>query len=75
MFGRKVVEGEQGYAVLGQAAHGPVVLRPVLAGELIEGGLGVDAVFRLVDRMQVLLGLTMHRFRQIVEHVGGLLNP
>jgi len=74
-LGWEVVEGQERRAILGEAAHGSVVLRTVLAGEAAEGGLGVGAVLRFVDRVEVLLGLAVHRLRQGVEDVGGLVNP
>ena len=57
VLGRKVIEGEQGRAVLGQAGGGLVVLRAVLAREAVEGGLGSGAVLGLVDGVEVLLRL------------------
>ena len=74
MLGWEVVEGKQRRTILGQAAHGPVVLRAILAGEAIEGGLGVGTALRFVDRVQVLLGLAVHGLGQRVEDVGGLVN-
>ena len=75
MLGREVVEGEQRCAVLGQARRGLVVLGPILVDETVEGGFGIGAALRLVDGVQVLLGLALHRFRQGVEDVGRLVDP
>ena len=61
MLGRKVVEGKQYRTILGQAGHRPVVLRAVLADEAIEGDLGVGTALGFVDRVQILLGLAVHR--------------
>jgi hypothetical protein len=75
MLGREVVEGEEGYPILREAGRGPIVLRAGLAREAVEGGFGCGAALRLVDGVQILLGLAVDGFRQGVEELGGLVNP
>src|SRR5439155_16307780 len=71
----KVVESKQHLAILDQAGHGFVVLGPILGDEAVEGGLGCLAVLSFVDGVQILLGLTLQGWRQLVQHVGGLVHP
>ncbi len=74
MLGRAIVEREQRLTVLAQAGRGLVVLGAVLADEAFEGGFGRGAVLGLVDGVQVLLGFAVHRLRQNVQDVGGLVH-
>ena len=75
MIGREVVEGEQRLAVLGQAGHCLLVLGAVFLGEGIHRGLRRGAGFGLPDLAQLGLHRRLHGFRELVEHVGGLVNP
>ena len=75
MLGGEVVEREQGVAILGQAARGLVVLGLVLGEETIERRRGVGSARGLVDRVEIGLGLGLHGFRQVVEHVRRLMDP
>ena len=75
MLSRKVVEGEQRLPVPDQAGGGLVVLGAVGVDEVVEGGLGRIASPGHPDRVQVLLGLGLHVLRQLVEDVGGLVDP
>src|SRR3954465_11544738 len=71
----KVVESKQHLAILDQAGHGFVVLGPILGDEAVEGVLGCLAVLSFVDGVQILLGLALQGWRQLVQHVGGLVHP
>src|SRR5947209_5503367 len=71
----KVVESKQHLAILGQAGHGFVVLGPILGDEAVEGVLGCLAVLSFVDGVQILLGLALQGWRQLVQHVGDLVHP
>jgi hypothetical protein len=56
MLGREIVEGQQGFPILGQAGGGLVVFGLVLGEEPVEGLLGVLAAFGLPNLLQVRLG-------------------
>ena len=75
VFGRDVVESEQCCAILDQAVRRLVVLGAVFGDEAVEGFFGGFPIFGLVDGVQVFLRLALHRRRQLVEDVGGLVHP
>ena len=75
VLGRDVVEGKQGIAILGETGAGLSVFRSILGKEAIEGLVGTDSVFSVIDLMKIALGLFLHRLRQIVQNVGRLVHP
>jgi hypothetical protein len=52
MFGREIVEGEQGLAILRQACGGLVVFQPVGGDDGAERGLGILARLGHPDLLQ-----------------------
>ena len=75
MLGGKVEEGKQGFAVLGQASDRLVVFGTVFVCEHLDRGLGRRACRRPVDLAEVDLHVDLDRSRDLVQHVGGLVNP
>src|SRR5512134_1494337 len=75
VLGRKVIEGEQALAVLAQAGDRLVVFGAGLRGEAVERLLSLPSVRGLVDRVQVLLGLSLQGGWQLVEHIRRLVHP
>ena len=55
MLCRDVIEGEQGIAILDQAVARLLVLRSILGNEAIEGLVGANSVFGVVDLMKIAL--------------------
>src|SRR6188472_4752392 len=75
VFGGEVVEGEQRLPVFHQAGRGLVVLGAVGVDEMVEGGRGRLPGLGHPDAVQVLLGLGLHALGQLVQNVGGLVDP
>jgi len=75
VFGREVVEGQQRVAILRQALSRLGVLALVGGHEQVERLLGIGLRRSHPDLMQLLLGLRLQSLRQLVEHVGRLMNP
>jgi hypothetical protein len=72
VLGGKVEECEQGLAILHQAI---VVPGAVFVGELIDRGLGCRACRCPVDLTEVRPHVDLDRERDLVQHVGGFVNP
>lgn len=75
MFGWKVEEGQQRFAILDQALDCFVVFRAVFFGKQVNRYLGAGPARRHVDLAQVLLHVGLHRERDLVQDVGGLVDP
>src|SRR5674476_661780 len=75
MLGREVEEGQQRFAVLRQAVDRLVMFRLVFLGEDIDRYLGQSAARRQVNFAQILLHVRLHRQRDLVQHVRGLMHP
>ena len=75
VFGRKIIECEQGLAILCQALGGLIVFQFVGCDEGVERGLGVLARLGHPDLLQCSLGFRLLALRQFVEDVGGLVHP
>ena len=75
VLSRKVVEGEQPRAVLGQAGRGLVVLGAVGLQEEVERLLGPILGLGQPDVLQVPLGLGLEGLGQLVQNVAGLVQP
>jgi len=60
MLGREVEEGQQCFAVPGQAVDRLVMFRLVFLGEYIDGYLGQSAARRHVDFAQIPLHVRLH---------------
>src|SRR5271169_6804988 len=71
----EVEEGEQSVPILGQAGDRLVVLGAVFVGEHVDGGLSGRAGRRAVNLPKVCLHVDLDRESDLVEHVGGLVNP
>ena len=75
VLGREVVEGEEDVAVLRETAACPLVLRPVLLQEVVEG-LGRHLPgFGEPDLVKIALGLGKESLGHLVEDVCRLVNP
>ena len=75
VFGREVEEGEQSLPVLCQAGDRLVVLGAVFVGEHVDGSLSGRAGRRSINLAKVCLHVDLDREGDLVEHVGGLVNP
>ena len=74
MFRRKVVKGQQGIAILGQAFDRLGVLGPVSLHEEIKGLVGMLTRVGLPDIMQLILGSRLQPFGQFVQDIGRLMH-
>jgi hypothetical protein len=72
---RGLEEGEQRFPVLGQTGDRLVVLGIVLVGEHIDRCLGRRTGRRGVNLAKVDLHVDLDREGDLVQHVGGLVNP
>src|ERR1035437_2047196 len=75
MLGREVEEGQQCFTILRQAVNRLVMFRLVFLGEDIDRYLGQSAARRQVNFAQILLHVRLHRQRDLVQHVRGLMHP
>src|SRR5271169_2324841 len=75
VLGREVEEGEQSFSVLRQTGDGLVVLGAVFVGEHVDRRLGCCAGRRAVNLPKVWLHVDLDREGNLVQHVGGLMNP
>src|ERR1035437_550686 len=75
MLGREVEEGQQYFTILRQAVNRLVMFRLVFLGEDIDRYLGQSAARRQVNFAQILLHVRLHRQRDLVQHVRGLMHP
>src|SRR4051794_20162802 len=75
VLGWEVEEGEQRFAILRQASDRLVVLGAVFVGKHVDGGLGRRAGRRAVNLAKVGFHVDLNRESDLVQHVGGLVNP
>src|SRR5260221_69699 len=75
VLGGEVEEGEQRFPILRQAGDRLVVLGAVFVGEHVDRRLGRRAGRRAVNRAKVGLHIDLNREGDLVQHVGGLVNP
>src|SRR5271166_3078207 len=75
VLGREVEEGKQGFPVLSQAGDRLLVFGAVFVGEHVDGGLGGRAGRRSVNLSKVCLHIDLDREGDLVQYVGGLMNP
>src|SRR6516164_1799080 len=75
VLGGKVEEGEQSFSVLGQACDRLLVFGAVFVGEHVDGDLGGRTGRRSINLSKVCLHVDLDREGDLVEHVGGLVNP
>src|ERR1700675_2416755 len=75
VLGGKVEESEQRFPVLGQTGDRLVVLGVVFVGEHIDRRLGRGAGRRAVNLAKVDLHVDLDRESDLVQYVGGLVNP
>src|SRR3984885_1184928 len=75
VLGREVEEGEQSFPVLGQAGDRLLVLGAVFVGEHVDRGLRDCAGRCSINLSKVCLHVDLDREGDLVQHVGGLVNP
>src|SRR6187401_1596639 len=75
VLGGKVEEGEQSFSVLGQACDRLLIFGAVFVGEHVDGDLGGRAGRRSINLSKVCLHVDLDREGNLVQHVGGLVNP
>src|ERR1700742_59281 len=71
----EVEEREQRFAILGEAADRLLVLGTVFVGEHVDRRLGRCAGRRAVYLAKVDLHIDLNREGDLVQHVGGFVNP
>ena len=74
-IGREVVECQQRLAVSGQAVGRVRVLRFIGGEEEVQGPVRLRLRRRHPDVVEHCLGVRLDALGQLVEHVGGLVNP
>src|SRR5271155_4928041 len=75
VLGWKVEECKESFSVLGQTGDRLLVLGAVFVGEHVDGGLGGRTGRRSVNLSKVCLHIDLDREGDLVQHVGGLVNP
>src|SRR6266852_1149391 len=77
VLGREVVESKQRVSILAQAIGGLLVFQHVALDEGVERQFGSDLGFSHPYLLQRAFGFRLLAFRQLGEHVGGLVcdNP
>src|ERR1700751_640829 len=75
VLGGEVEEGEQRFAVLGKTGDRLVVLGVVFVSEHVDRSLGRRAGWRAVNLAKVDLHVDLDREGDLVQYVGGLVNP
>src|SRR6516165_8192678 len=75
VLGGEVEEGEQRFPVLREAGNGLIILGVVFVSEHIDRYLGRRAGWRAVDLAKVDLHVDLDREGDLVQYVGGLVNP
>src|ERR1700722_17523649 len=75
VLGGEVEEGEQRFPVLGQTGDRLVVLGVIFVSEHIDRYLGRRAGWRAVNLAKVDLHVDLDREGDLVQYVGGLVNP
>ena len=71
--GRKVLEGQQFIAIVGQLPGGLRIFARIDVDEAHEGDERILACGGLPDSLQALFGAAVLRFGRSVEHVAGLV--
>ena len=71
----KVIEGQEGIGIFGQAVNGLWVLGSVLGLKRGDSPLGMIPGRRLPNLMDILLNLWTDRFGHVVQDVGRLVEP
>src|SRR5271157_93936 len=75
VLGGKVEEGEQSLPVLSQTSDRLLVLGAVFVGEHVDRRLGRRAGRRAVNFTKVCFHVGLDREGDLVQHVGGLMDP
>src|SRR5258707_2928911 len=75
VLGREIEEREQSFSIPGQTGDRLVVLVAVFVGEHVDRRLGGRAGRRAVNLTKVCLHVDLDREGDLVQHVGGLMNP
>ena len=75
VLGGEVVERKQCFAILRQAFDRLAVLGAVFLGKDIDRRFGGGPAWRPADLAQVLLHVRLHRERDLVQDVHGLVHP
>src|SRR3974377_2347067 len=75
VLGGEVEESEQSFSIFRQTEHRLVVLVAVFVGEYAARCLGGRAGRRAVNLTKVCLHVDLDREGDLVQHVGGLVNP
>src|SRR6516162_4807333 len=75
VLGGEVEEGEQRFPVLREAGNGLIILGVVFVSEHIDRYLGRRPGWRAVDLAKVDLHVDLDREGDLVQYVGGLVNP
>src|SRR5215831_1936491 len=75
VLGGEVEEGEQRFPVLREAGNGLIILGVVFVSEHIDRYLGRRAGWRAVDLAKVDLHVDLDREGDLVQYVGGLVEP
>src|SRR2546422_9820750 len=75
VLGREVVESKQRVSILAQAIGGLLVFQRVALDEGVERQFGSNLGFGHPDLLQRSFGFRLLAFRQLGEHVRGLVHP
>src|SRR5437899_3211981 len=75
VLGREVVESKQRVSILAQAIGGLLVFQRVARDEGVERQFGSNLGFGHPDLLQRSFGFRLLAFRQLGEHVRGLVHP
>src|SRR6059058_818429 len=75
VIGREVVESKQRVSILAQAIGGLLVFQRVALDEGVERQFGSNLGFGHPDLLQRSFGFRLLAFRQLGEHVRGLVHP
>ena len=75
VLGRDVVEGQLSIPVFGQTFDRLVILGSVGLDEEVEGVLGIGPGLGDPDVLEMGFRLALKALGQLVEHVGGLVDP
>src|SRR6266568_384051 len=75
VLGREVVESKQRVSILAQAIGGLLVFQHVTLDEGVERQFGSDLGFSHPYLLQRAFGFRLLAFRQLGEHIGGLVHP
>ena len=75
VLGREVVKGQQHLAILDQTGNGGRVFGLKGFHKMVKGLVRLGLCLGHPDLMQHRLGFGMNRLGQIVQHIGGLMDP